>query len=451
MNQAVARQPFAPGALTLAAAARALALVVKPGRTADDALEAARVPDGQRGATRAILLGSTRWYLRLAPAVAKLLDRPESRLEPLLHALLIVAAHQLEYSRSVPESVVNIAVDAARALGEPRAAGFVNALLRRLLRERVELFAAVDRSRAAATAHPAWFIRMVDAAWGQRSDALLAADNEHPPLVLRVNLSRGTRADYLAELQVAGIDAFAPQWLDTAVVLREPRSVEDLPGFAQGRVSVQDAGAQLAALLLDAQPEERVLDACAAPGGKTGHILERQPALRELVAVDADAARLERVRANLQRLGCEARLQIADLRRAPDWWDGVPFQRILLDAPCSSSGVLRRHPDIKLLRREADIHAMGATQLAILQQCFALLAAGGRLLYATCSVLPAENEQLIERFLAAQPAAHCVALPQLSLPKFALRLTHGLQLLPQLTSAPDQVTPDGFYYACLTR
>jgi 16S rRNA (cytosine967-C5)-methyltransferase len=451
MNEALARQPLAPGAQNLAAAARALSLVVKPGKTADDALEAAQAQGAGKAAVRAILLGSARWYLRLAPAIAKLLDRPESRVDPLVHALLIVAAHQVEYSRSAPESVVNIAVDAARALGQPRAAGFVNALLRRLLRERVGLFAEVDRSRAAASAHPGWFIRAVDAAWGQRSDALLAANNAHPPMVLRVDLTRGSRADYLAELQSAGIDAFAPQWLDTGVVLREPRPVDELPGFAGGRVSVQDAGAQLAAVLLDAQPGERVLDACAAPGGKTGHILERQPALQELIAVDSDERRLERVRSNLARLGRTARLVGADLRRAPQWYDGRPFERILLDAPCSSTGVLRRHPDIKLLRRQADLRGLGATQLALLQQCFAMLAPGGTLLYATCSVLPCENEQVIERFLATEPAARSAALPELALPKFALRQAHGLQLLPQLTSAPDQVTPDGFYYARLTR
>ncbi|MEO7773171.1 MAG: 16S rRNA (cytosine(967)-C(5))-methyltransferase RsmB [Steroidobacteraceae bacterium] len=450
MNEAAARQPFAPGAQTLAAAARALSLIVKPGKTAEDALEAVRVAPTDRAAARAILLGSTRWYLRLAPAIAKLLDRPESRVEPLVHALLVVAAHQIEYSRSAPESVVNIAVDAARALGEPRAAGFVNALLRRMLRERVELFAAVDRSRAAATAHPNWFINTVQAAWGQRSEALLAANNAHPPLVLRVDASRGTRAEYLAELQAAEIDAFAPQWLDTAVVLREPRSVEDLPGFAEGRVSVQDAGAQLAAVFLDAQPGQRVLDACAAPGGKTGHILERTPDV-ELFAVDSDEARLGQVQGNLNRLNRHAQLVQADLRRDADWWDGRVFDRILLDAPCSSTGVLRRHPDIKLLRRQADLQSLGATQLEILARCFELLAPGGRLLYATCSVLPFENEQVVDKFLAAQRAARGVPLPDLSLPKFAVSTAHGLQLLPQLTSAPDQVTPDGFYYACLTR
>jgi 16S rRNA (cytosine967-C5)-methyltransferase len=327
----------------------------------------------------------------------------------------------------------------------------VNALLRRLLREREPLFAAVDRSRAAAAAHPAWLLRMIDEAWGQRSTALLAANNEHPPLVLRVNLARVSRADYLAELQAAQIEAFAPQWLPTALVLREPRPVEDLPRFAAGVVSVQDAGAQLAAVLLDAQPGDRVLDACAAPGGKTGHILERQPALRELIAVDSDEARLGRVRGNLERLGRDATLIAADLRREAAWWDGVPFQRILLDAPCSSTGVLRRHPDIKLLRRQADLQGLAATQLAILQQCMALLAPGGLLLYVTCSVLPLENEQLVERLLAVRPEARVVALPDLDLPKFALRQKHGLQLLPQLTSAPDQVAPDGFYFCGLTR
>jgi 16S rRNA (cytosine967-C5)-methyltransferase len=265
-------------------------------------------------------------------------------------------------------------------------------------------------------------------------------------MVLRVDLNRATVADYLARLAAEGIDARALDWSGTAVELLRPVPVERLPGFGEGTVSVQDAGAQLAAPLLDCAPGMRVLDACAAPGGKTGHLLERTPGL-DVLALDSDAGRLRRVAANLERLGRSARLRQGDARN-PDALAGErPFERVLVDAPCSATGVIRRHPDIKLLRRGSDIQAFAAVQQAILATCFGALAPGGRLLYVTCSVLPDENEDVVQRFLAAAPEARPAAWPpRAELPPGAVPRSVGAQLLPCAAAGTD-----GFYYACLEK
>jgi 16S rRNA (cytosine967-C5)-methyltransferase len=236
-------------------------------------------------------------------------------------------------------------------------------------------------------------------------------------------------------------------WAPGAVRLEQPIALSELPGFREGSVSVQDAGAQLAAPLLDAQPGMRVLDACAAPGGKTGHLLEHTAGLAELVAVDIDAQRVARIEENLRRLNRSARLVAADVRQRDGFWDGRPFDRILLDAPCSSTGVIRRHPDIKLLRRTDDIRALAAAQLEILRAAFGMLAVGGRLLYSTCSVLPDENQGVVERFLETESTARSAPFPAgVTLPPRAVRLGTGVQLLPGA-----QAGTDGFYYACVEK
>jgi 16S rRNA (cytosine967-C5)-methyltransferase len=433
--EAPARKGIAPGATALAAAAQALDAVVREGGcTAETALQQLDIDAADRGAVRAIHAGALRWYLRLAPLVDGLLE-PGQRMPAQVRAVLTCALHQIEYSRAPAASVVNIAVDAVRVLGRENAAGFVNALLRRYLRERDELVARVDRSEAARLAHPRWLLKALRAAWPEHADAIIEANNETPPMVLRVNLARTTREDAMKMLSEAGIES-VPGGGDASVVLAEPRDVQALPGFEAGLVSVQDAGAQRAALLLDAQPGERVLDACAAPGGKTGHILERCDGRLDLTAVDLDATRLERVRENLARLGCSAKLIAADLL-SDGWWDGEPFDRILLDAPCSGTGVIRRHPDIKLLRRPEDIDRFAAAQLALLTRCAGLLKPGGRLVYATCSVLPAENGVVVDRFLRRHPGFRRLG-PDISIPS-----------TPR--SAGPAALTDGFHYACLTR
>jgi len=436
------RERFAPGATSLAGAARAVAAVAFRGRSADQALSDA-VPAADRAAVRAITLGTVRWYLRLAPAIAPLVERPPESLAPELRALLAAAAHQVEYSRTAPEATVNVAVDAARVLGHSRAAGFVNAVLRRFAGQRAALFAAADADLATRTAHPRWLVDALQRDWPAQSAQILAAGNEHPPLALRVDVSRTSAAAQAQALLDAGLAAQPVDWLDSALVLDRPAPIDSVPGFVEGLLSVQDSGAQLAAPLLDARPGMRVLDACAAPGGKTGHLLELYPAV-DLTAVDIDPERLARVEDNLRRLRRTARVVAGDIRKPATFWDGRPFERILLDAPCTSTGVIRRHPDIKLLRREGDVEGFAQTQLEMLRSAFEMLASTGRLLFVTCSVLRAENDAVVQRFLASAPAARLGTIDRL--PPGAVRTATGIQLLPGARAGTD-----GFHYACLEK
>ena len=439
----MARTPWAPGAPALVGAAQALDAVVSGGHSADSAL-ARFEGTGDRAAVRAITLGSIRWYLRLLPAVEALLARA-SAVSPQMRSLLIAAAHQIVYSRNPPELTTQAAVDAARLMKSARATGFINAVLRRFVRERAELLKQVDLEESARTAHPEWLIEALRGAWPAEYAAILEANNEHPPMTLRVDLSRGSAAGYVEELAGAGIESHALQWITSGVTLTRPLPVSDLPGFADGRVSVQDAGAQIAARLLDLRPGMRVLDACAAPGGKTGHLLETAPGEIMLTALDIDPERLARVGENLKRLHRSAQLLQGDASNPESFWDGQPFDRILIDAPCSATGVIRRHPDIKLLRRESDLAELVQEQLAILRAARRMLSPGGRLLYSTCSVLPAENEAAVEAFLADAPELKPAAVPSAAeLAPGARERSVGAQLLPG-----SQAGTDGFYYACL--
>ncbi|MFZ9993703.1 MAG: 16S rRNA (cytosine(967)-C(5))-methyltransferase RsmB [Steroidobacteraceae bacterium] len=447
-------QKLAPGARTLAAAARAVSAVAHDGRSADAALEEgiapkvdprqARVRREDASAIRAITLGTLRWYLRLAPAVASLVDRPAESVPPLLRALLITAAHQIEYSRGPAEVSVHLAVDAARDLGLARASGFVNAVLRRFVREREQRFAEVDGSLAVRHAHPEWLVSALEQAWGDRTELILQANNAHPPMTLRVAADRGlNREQYQRILAAEGRASVAVEWLPSAVTLEHPAPVSALPQFSQGTVSVQDTAAQLAAWLLPCSPGQRVLDVCAAPGGKSAHLLQAYPEI-ELLAVDNDAERLRRVTETFERIGHRASTQVLDMS-VEGALEGFMFERILLDAPCSATGVIRRHPDIKLLRRETDIVSLVATQKKLLKNAFDRLAPGGRLLYATCSLLPAENVEVITDFLAAEPTARDLGWPvDVQKPVSAIDMAVGVQLLPGMGADHD-----GFYYACL--
>jgi 16S rRNA (cytosine967-C5)-methyltransferase len=425
-------------------AAAAIAAVAVKGQSADEALARHAPAASPRSAIRAVTLGCLRWYLRLDALAASLLAGRV--LAPALHALLLAALHQLEYSRNPPQATVSSAVDATRLLQQARAAGLMNALLRRFLRERSALIESSLANPSAASAHPQWLLEALQQYWPEHWQQIIDANNAHPPMTLRLDLTRVSRAQYQARLAERGLVSVALPWLPAALILEQPVAVAELPGFAAGLVSVQDAGAQLAAALLAAQPGERVLDACAAPGGKSAALLEAVDGAIELTAVDIDGTRMQRVADNLQRLRRHARLVTADLRSDTSWWDGNRFDRILVDAPCSATGVIRRHPDIKLLRRAADIGALAHTQRRIVEQCLQLLKPGGCLLYSTCSVLPEENERVIEGLLAALPAVRARSLPpQVALPPDRLQRLPGIQLLPG-----NSALTDGFYYACLT-
>jgi 16S rRNA (cytosine967-C5)-methyltransferase len=382
---------------------------------------------GERGALQDIVYGSLRQLGRLDAWLAALLERPLT--DPQLGWLLRVALYQLAWTRAPAHAVVHNAVDAAGA-GWRR--GLANAVLRNFQRRRAGLEKTADATPTGRWSHPGWWIAKVQAEHPQRWQGVLEAGLMHPPFTLRVNARHGDVAGYLQRLAEAGMSAC--QTGPDAVTLDKAVPVQALPGFECGAVSVQDAGAQWAARLLDARPGERVLDACAAPGGKTGHILERADV--DLVALDADAARLARVRANLDRLQLSATLIEGDAARPDAWWDGRPFDRILADVPCSASGVVRRNPDIKWLRRPDDIAQFSAQQAVMLEALWRVLAPGGTLLYATCSIFREENDGQVQAFLArhAHDAERC-ALPE--------PLTDG-SLLPDAEH-------DGFFYALLRK
>jgi 16S rRNA (cytosine967-C5)-methyltransferase len=445
-------RPPGTAAAVLYHAARAFAAVLGDGASIDAALAevAGSLPEASLApAIRAVALGACRWHFRLAPAVLPLLAKSAARTDVRLRALLVVAVHQLEYSSHPPATTVAAAVDAARLLGIGPAAGMVNAVLRRYLRERTTLLAAVDAGVAGRSAHPQWLVAALRKEWPADLEAILATNNAHPPFCLRVDTGRVDIDDYLAELEAAQLHGERVAGVATAVVLDTAPPLERIPGFAEGRVSVQDASAQLASAILEPRPGERILDACAAPGGKTGALLEAAGGAIELTAVDSDARRLERVAQNLARLNRSARLVHADLLSKEDWWDGQPFDAILLDAPWSGTGVIRRHPDIKLLRRASDIPALVERQQRLLANAWRWLKPGGRLLYATCSVLPQENAAVVAEFIAQNRGVAEAALPAAVGAHPGLRpMSPGWQLLP---GTGPGAGADGFYYACLLK
>lgn len=387
-----------------AAAALAVAAVLA-GTSLDDALPqaSAGLAAADRALAQAIAYGVLRNRRLLEWLAARLLERPLKN-EPRLQALLLGGLHQLRAMGVPDHAAVAETVAAAAALGKPWAKGLLNAVLRRYLRERSTLEAALPPDPALRLSYPDWLVARVREDWPSNWEAVLAAGNEPGPLTLRVNRRQTTREAYRDELAAAGIAAEPLAHAPDALRLHEPLPVASLPGWSAGRVSVQDAAAQLAAELLDAHPGHRVLDACSAPGGKTAHLLERTEAL-QLLALDRDAARLARVAENLHRLKLQAALRVADAAQPASWWDGVPFDRILLDAPCSGTGVIRRHPDIKWLRREADLAQAARTQGRLLKALWPLLAPGGVLLYATCSILRAEGEAVARAFRASHADA----------------------------------------------
>jgi len=418
----VQRSPPLSAALTLAGTAIA---GVMAGRSLADALTAA--PAATRPAAMDLAYGAVRHLARYRFFLERLLARADTDADIL--GVLLAALHALHTRPQAGHMVVDQAVNAVAAMRHGAAKGLVNAVLRNFLRQRDALNTAADSDLTARYNYPAWWIAQLQAAYPEQWEAIVTAGNEHPPLTLRVNRRRIDRADYMEKLVRAGMNARTLG--DDAVMLEQAVAVERLPGFAEGLVSVQDFGAQLAAPMLDAQAGMRVLDACAAPGGKTGHLLELADLV--LTAIDIDQARLARVSQNLVRLGLDAKLVAADCGDADAaraWWDGEPFDRILLDAPCSASGVVRRHPDGKWLRRESDLASFAATQSRILEALWRMLGRGGKLLYATCSVFPDENAGRIAAFVETHRDACLLSNP------------NNGQLLPDRDH-------DGFFYALL--
>ncbi|MDH4234648.1 MAG: 16S rRNA (cytosine(967)-C(5))-methyltransferase RsmB [Gallionella sp.] len=383
----------------------------------------------QRAALQDLSYGTLRYYGQLRALLGLLLHKP--MLDQRIYYVLLVALYQLQYSKAAQHAVVDHAVRSAQLLNA-KVSGLVNAILRNFLRSRDILLEQAALSAEGKFSYPQWWIDELQAQYGERYAAILAAGNQHPPMTLRVNQLRCTTADYQAQLEKHNLPARLIE--PDALQLDKPVPVDKLPGFFAGLVSVQDAGAQYAAPLLDVHDEMRVLDACAAPGGKTAHILEI--AAVQMVAMDKDEKRLQRVEENLRRLGLSAQLVCGDAAEPEKWWDGKAFQRILADVPCSASGVVRRHPDIKWLRRSTDIAGFAAQQLDILRALWRLLAQDGKLLYVTCSVFRQENEQVIAAFLAQQPDAQRL---QIVLPE-----NGNGQLLPD-----DR--HDGFFYALLQK
>jgi len=425
------------------AAARALAAVLSGKASLNSSLPAQldKVEVRDRGLTQDLAFGTARWQPRLSALAERLLQKPFKSADADVNALMLVGLYQLFYSRVPEHAAIGETVGCADKLKKPWAKGLLNAVLRRAQREGNEILAELERDPVVRTAHPRWLQKSLKAFWPEQWEAICAANNAHPPMILRVNRRHHSRDAYLGLLSEAGIDATPCLFSRDGIVLAEACDVRNLPGFEQGWISVQDEAAQLAADLLELAPGQRVLDACCAPGGKTCHLLEAEPQLAGVVAIDLEAKRLTRVRENLDRLGLDAQLIACDARDTQGWWDGKGFQRILLDAPCSATGVIRRHPDIKLTRQADDIAALAALQGELLDALWPTLEVGGMLLYATCSTLPTENTEVIEAFLARTPGARELDLAT----DAGIRQPHGRQLLAQ------EGGHDGFYYAKLIK
>lgn len=427
---------------TRALAAQCLANVALGGASLRECLKPAqaRLTDPRdRAFLTALASEGARWWLRFDKALDLLLDKPLRKRDPALHALLVLGLVQLEILQLPPHAAVAATVEATRALQRGGFAKLANAVLRRWLREREALNARLDRDAATRSAHPRWLIDSLQKNWPEHVDAILAANNVPAPPMLRVNARRTWREDVIATLMQAGVETTAHPFLCDGLALSANTDVTRLPGFAEGRFSVQDGAAQIAADLLDLHADQRVLDACAAPGGKACHMLERADI--GLVALERDPARAMSIEGNLRRLDLHGEVRVGDAGDPAAWWHGKPFDRILLDAPCSATGVIRRHPDIKLHRRAGDIPQLAREQSRLLAALWPLVAPGGRLVYATCSVLHAENDSVVAAFLATHADAHPHAF---ELP-VGQRQDAGWQILP------GEGGLDGMYYAVLEK
>ena len=434
------------GARLRAEAAKAVNAVVAQGRSLDAVLGELdeQINPVDRPLLKMLCYGTLRHHFRLRADLRKLLERPLKARDSVIESLLAIGIFQLIDTRIPDHAAVSTTVEAARLLRRPKYAGLINAVLRNFLRQDIgRQEAGDDESRFN---HPAWFIDALRADWPDDWQQILEANNERAPMWLRVNQNRTTTADYLDRLAQVDDGHGMLSGFIHAIRLAKPVPVAELPGFADGDVSVQDAAAQIAAPWLLMGGGSRILDACAAPGGKTGHLLELASPDSVLTAIELDPERLASIHENLERLRLDATVLAADASKPKEWWDGQPFDRILLDAPCSASGVIRRHPDIKLLRRASDIEALAGLQTRLLDALWPLLAPSGRLLYVTCSVLAAENDAVVGDFLARHSdAREDRVLPNYNIRDLMVEKTCGVQVMPGSQGL------DGFYFACLER
>jgi len=427
---------------TRALAAKGLADIALRGASLREVMErsAPKLADPRdRALLMALLSEGARWWLRFDAAIDGLLENSLRHKDPAVHALLVLGLVQLEILELQDYAAVAATVEAVRALKRPQLAGLVNAVLRRWQRERESLLAKLDGKPQTRHAHPQWLANALQCDWPEQAEGVMLADNREPPLMLRVNRQRSERSALIDRMRAAGYEAAPHPWLTDALVLPHSADVTRMPGFEDGHFAVQDGAAQVAVDLADLHDGLRVLDACAAPGGKACHLLERADI--DLTALEFEPARAERIRQNLMRLRLNAKVLIGDAGTPKAWWKGQPFDRILIDAPCSATGVLRRRPDVRLHRRESDIAAMQAQQHRILAALWPLLAPGGRLVYFTCSVLRAENEAIVGKLLAAQADAQAMTFTLPTGQSAAI----GWQILP------GDGDLDGMYYAALRK
>jgi len=392
-----------------------------------------------RAFIQAMCFGTLRWYFRLDFILSKLLKSPLKPKDKDIHILALLGLFQLGFTRVKPHAAVN---ETVAAVGKKTwAKPLLNGLLRHYQRELKNLNNCVEKDQIAKTAHPAWLVSKIIEDWPDQSEQIFKENNRQPPMAIRINQSHLNRETYLERLKSDGIEAIPLEFCAGGLCLNSPIDIEALPGFADGTVSVQDSAAQQAAILLDPKPGNRVLDVCAAPGGKTLHITELCANLTDLIAIDINPTRLDRIRHNLERSGSSAKLLAADATDPSKWWDGRLFDRILLDAPCSATGVIRRHPDIKLLRRPEDITAVIKLQQKLLESVWPMLAHDGILVYSTCSILKLENECQILRFLNTHNDAKELPIETL----WGFTNLCGRQIFP------GDSKMDGFFYARLTK
>jgi 16S rRNA (cytosine967-C5)-methyltransferase len=387
-----------------------------------------------------LCFGCCRWYHLLQAILAQLLDKPVKGQHDDLHCLLLLGLYQLRESSKADYAIINETVSASGQLGKPWARGLVNGVLRNYQRNRQEIDSKLPES--AFYSHPAWLRKALQQQWPEQASQIMANANRRPPMTLRCNIAMQSPEQLLRGLEQGNVSGIPGQWAETAIYLQQASNAEALPGFAEGAFSVQDEASQLVPGLLQLTRGQRVLDACAAPGGKACHILESEQSLSELVALDSDDRRAERIGENLQRLQLSACIKVADARDTGAWWDGRGFDRILLDAPCSATGVIRRHPDIKLLRQREDIARLQQLQSELLDALWACLNPGGLLLYTTCSLLRQENEISVANFLARCEDAKYESIAA----DWGVECAYGRQLL-----TGDETGPDGFYFALLRK